>query len=105
MRSDFRWERRMDDTIVWIIIVAFYAPLHYLLPVLILFITGNEPDEVRNRLIKGALIDSTLSMTVAFGVVIALVYSGRLFVAMLILMLSMLYPFIRIIRHRKEIAS
>ena len=29
----------MNDVIVWIIIAAFYAPLHYLSPALFLFIT------------------------------------------------------------------
>lgn len=93
----------MDDTIVWIIIMAFYAPLHYLLPVMILFITGSEPESVRKRLIKNALIDSTISMVVAFAIVITLASSGRMFLAMLILMVSMFYPFVRIIRHRREI--
>jgi len=95
----------MDDAIVWIIIIAFYAPLHYLLPVLILFITGNEPEEQRKNLIRGAVIDSTVSMVAAFAVVIALVSNGWISVAMLILLVSMFYPFLRILRHRKEIAG
>jgi len=95
----------MGDTIVWIIIIAFYAPLHYLLPVLILFITGNEPEDVRKRLIRGAVIDSTGSMVIAFAVVIALVNSGQMFLAMLILLASMFYPFVRILLHRREISG
>ena len=95
----------MDDAIVWIIIIAFYAPLHYLLPVLILFITGNEPEDQRKRLIKGALFDSTLSMVLAFGIVIALVNTGWISIGMLVLLISMFYPFLRIFRHRKEITS
>lgn len=93
----------MDDVIVWIIIAAFYAPLHYLLPVLILFITGREPEAVRRQLIRGALFDATLSMLVAFTVVIALVRDGWMSVAMSVLLLSMAYPFLRIWRHRREI--
>jgi hypothetical protein len=95
----------MDDAIVWIIIIAFYAPLHYLMPVLVLFITGNETDEVRRRLIRGALVDSSISMVTAFAVVIALFQAGWIFPAMLILLLSMLYPFLRILRHRREITG
>jgi len=95
----------MDDAIVWIIIIAFYAPLHYLLPVLVLFITGTEADEVRWRLIRGALVDSSLSMCMAFAVVIALFNAGWIFTAMLILLLSMFYPFVRILRHRREISG
>ena len=94
----------MDSLVVWLIIIAFYAPLHYLLPVLVLFITGTESDEVRKGLIKRALIDATLSMVVAFAVVIYLVGQEMMSAAMLILLTSMLYPFIRIWRHRREIA-
>ncbi len=95
----------MDDVIVWVIIIAFYAPLHYLLPVLILFITGNEPEEQRKNLIRGALLDSTLSMIVAFVIIITLVSNGWISVAMLTMLVSMFYPFLRIFRHRKEITS
>jgi len=95
----------MDDLIVWIIIAAFYAPLHYLLPVLILFITGREPEAIRRRLIRSALLDSTLSMLVAFLVVIVLVRHGQMSVAMSLLLLSMGFPLLRIWRHRREIAT
>ncbi len=95
----------MDDLIVWIIIAAFYAPLHYLLPVLILFITGHEPEAVRKRFVRGALIDSSLSMAVAFVIVIPLVAHGRMLTAMLILLLSMGFPYLRIWWHRREIAG
>ena len=93
----------MDNLVVWLIIVAFYAPLHYLLPVLVLFITGSEPEEVRARLIRRALVDSTVSMIGAFAIVIYLVEQEMMSVAMLILMVSMPYPFIGIWRHRREI--
>ncbi|MGF1642314.1 MAG: hypothetical protein ACFCUJ_01640 [Thiotrichales bacterium] len=95
----------MNDIVVWLIIVAFYAPLHYLLPVGFLFITGREDDATRRRLIKGTLIDSTLSMLLAFGLVIVLVTRGQLFAAMIILLLSIFSPFIRIWRHRRELAA
>jgi hypothetical protein len=93
----------MNDVIVWVIIAAFYAPLHYLLPVLFLFITGREDDDTRGRLIRSALVDSTVSMVVAFAVVIWLATAGHLFPAMVILLMSMGFPFIRIWRHRREI--
>ena len=95
----------MDTLVVWLIIVAFYAPLHYLLPVLVLFITGRESDDVRKRLIRRALIDSTLSMVGAFAIVIYLVEQQMMTAAMLTLLLSMLYPFIGIWRHRREITE
>jgi hypothetical protein len=95
----------MDDIVAWIIIAGFYAPLHYLIPVLVLFITGQEADAVRRRLIRRAVIDSTLSMVVAFSAVIALVRQGWMSLAMSTLLASMLYPFIGIWRHRREIAA
>ena len=95
----------MDDIIVWIIVAGFYAPLHYLLPVLILFITGNEPETLRKSMIRRALIDSTVSMVLAFTIVILLVNQGRMSLAMLILLSSMGFPFVRIWRHRREIIT
>ena len=93
----------MDDITIWIIIIAFYAPLHYMLPLLILFITGTESDEVRKALIRRALIDSTISMFLAFLIAIVLVKKGFMIWAMLVLLVSMPVPFVRIIQHRKEI--
>lgn len=90
----------MSDWIVWLIIIGFYAPLHYLMPALVLFITGSEPDDVRRRLIRRAVIDSTVSMVVAFLVVVIMVDAGLMFPAMAILFLSMLYPFVGIWRRR-----
>jgi hypothetical protein len=93
----------MDDAIAWAIIIAFYAPLHYLLPLLVLFITGNEPAPVRRRLMRWALVDSTLSMVLVFALAIYLTIAGQLSAAMLSLFASLLVPFIRIWRHRSEI--
>lgn len=95
----------MDDVIVWIIIAAFYAPLHFLLPVLVLFITGTEDETTRMRLMKAAARDSALSMIAAFALVIALVNSGLISLAMAALLLSMFYPFLGIWRHRREIST
>ena len=95
----------MSDTIVWIIIIAFYAPLHYMLPVLILFITGEESSAERKQMIQRALVDSTLSMVLAFVCAIVLAQMDLLIWAMLVLLLSMPIPFLRITRYRKAIAG
>ena len=95
----------MNDVIIWIIVAAFYAPLHFLSPALFLFITGNEDEATRKRLIKRALVDSALSMAVAFAVVITLAKQDRIFVAMVVLLLSMAFPFVRIWRHRRKITT
>ncbi len=93
----------MDDTIIWIIIIAFYAPLHFMLPVLFLFIVGDEAEAVRKQLIRSALIDAALSMVVAFALAIMLVNNSQIALAMVVLILFMLAPFIRILRNRRII--
>ncbi len=91
----------MNDPIIWIIIVVFYAPLHFMLPVLFLFIVGNEAEVVRRQLIRNALIDAALSMIIAFIIAIVLVNFDNVALAMITLMLFMLVPFIRIVRRRQ----
>lgn len=93
----------MNEPIIWIIIVIFYAPLHFMLPVLFLFIVGDELETVRKQLIRNALIDAALSMVVAFALAILLVSYKHIALAMVILILFMLAPFIRIIRNRRVI--
>jgi len=93
----------VDDTIIWIIIIAFYAPLHFMLPVLFLFIVGDEAEAVRKQLIRRALIDAALSMVVAFALAILLVNNSQIGLAMVVLILFMLAPFIRILRNRRLI--
>lgn len=95
----------MNEVTIWIIVIAFYAPLHYMTPILVLFITGNESNDVRNQLIRRALIDSTLSMILAFALAIVLVKMELMIWAMLILLISMTAPFLRILQHRKEITA
>ncbi len=95
----------MNDTIIWIIIIAFYAPLHFMLPVLIVFITGNESESVRRTMIRRALIDSSISILFAFTVAIILVKMNLLIWGMLALLISMPIPFFRIFQHRKEMTD
>ena len=91
----------MDDPVIWIIIIAFYAPLHFMLPVLFLFIVGDETESVRKQLIRNALIDAALSMVVAFALAMMLVNYEQIALAMVILILFMAVPFVRIIRNRR----
>jgi len=93
----------MNDPIIWIIIIVFYAPLHFMLPVLFLFIVGHEPETDRKLMIRRALIDAAVSMVVAFVIAIALVNVEHVGLAMVMLILFMLVPFIRIIRNRRAL--
>ena len=91
----------VNDPVIWIIIIAFYAPLHFMLPVLFLFIVGHESEADRKQLIRNALVDAAASMVVAFGLAIMLVYYEHVALAMVALVLFMLVPFMRIIRNRR----
>jgi len=91
----------MNDPVIWIIIIAFYAPLHFMLPVLFLFIVGHEPETDRKLMIRHALIDAALSMVIAFALAILLVYYEQVALGMVLLVLFMAAPFVRIIRNRR----
>jgi uncharacterized membrane protein YesL len=91
----------VDDPIIWIIIIAFYAPLHFMLPVLFLFIVGHESETDRKQMIRRALMDAALSMVAAFIIAILLVNYDQVALAMVALILFMLVPFMRIIRNRR----
>lgn len=72
-----------------------------MLPVLFLFIVGDETEAVRKQLIHSALIDAALSMVVAFAIAIMLVNYSQMALAMVVLMLFMLAPFTRILKNRR----
>lgn len=94
----------MDATIVWLIVALFYAPLHYLLPLLVVVMTGSEEGEARRRRLIATAIDCTASMVIAFAVVIWLA-GDRLQVAMIVLLLSMATPYLRIWLHHRAAAA
>ena len=97
------WDTIVEDPIIWIIIIAFYAPLHFMLPVLFLFIVGHETETLRKEMIRSAVIDAAISMIVAFAIAILLVNYDHIALAMVVLILFMIAPFIRIIRNRRSI--
>jgi hypothetical protein len=94
----------MDATVVWMIVALFYAPLHYLLPMLVVVMTGSEEGEARKRRLVATAIDCTLSMLIAFVVVIWLA-GDRLQIAMFVLLLSMATPYLRIWLHHRAAAA
>jgi hypothetical protein len=93
----------MDTTVVWLIIALFYAPLHYLLPMLVVAMTGREEGEARRQRLIATAIDCTLSMIIAFVLVIWLA-GDRLQLAMFVLLLSMATPYLRIWLHQRAAA-
>lgn len=95
----------LDDLIIWIVIIVFYAPLHFMLPVLFLFIVGEESGIVRKQLIRHALVDAAVSMVVAIGIAIYLVSINQIELAMVMLILFMLVPFVRILKDRRRFSD
>jgi hypothetical protein len=85
----------MDNTIVWIIIAGFYAPLHFIPPVLLVLFKTH--DEMRAFCMKRSLIDSTISMTLAFGLVY-LVGLDNMLLAMSILLIALAMPYLRVVK-------
>jgi len=85
----------MSDVLVWIVALAFYAPFHYLGPVLVALLTGTETQLQHKRLIINILIDCTLSMLIAFALAVWL-FKSDLQIAMLILIVSMCIPYLHI---------
>lgn len=81
----------MNDLVVWVIIAGFYAPLHFLLPILIVFLNAENPRQ-RQSGIRRAVISAGLSMLAAFVIVIWLVRDDKISLAMGVLFISLLIP-------------
>jgi hypothetical protein len=91
----------MDTAVFWVIIALFYAPLHYLIPMVIVFFQNVDNPAARKKQMIATAIDCSISMTLAFALVIWL--SGeRLQMAMFVLMISMSLPYFRIWLHRRN---
>ncbi len=89
----------MDTLVTWLIIALFYAPLHFLVPLLVVFLAAGEPPAALRRRLIATAIDCALSMALAFTLVIWLA-GERMALAMSILLLSMATPYLRIGLHR-----
>lgn len=85
----------MSDTIVWIIVIGFFAPLHYVLPVLVLVVSAEQSEEERRRSIRRSLVDSTVSLVIAVPVAIWAAARERPLVAVGVLLLASAPPFVR----------
>jgi hypothetical protein len=93
----------MNDAIVWLIIAVFYAPLHFGGPLGVSIIIEQDADR-RRRMVRYMLVDCSLSMLVAFGLVIWLA-TDNLGAAMAILFLSMLVPYLLLYLHHRLIVA
>jgi len=93
----------MSDTTAWIIALAFYAPIHFLGPALVGFLTGTETPGQRRLLLTGVFIDCTLSMLAAFALAVPLFKRAPQYAA-LVLLAAMFMPYLHIwIRRRRTL--
>lgn len=91
----------MDTFIVWAIIILFYAPLHYLMPMLIVFFRNADDAELLRKRLIATAIDCSISMTFAFGLVIFL--AGKdMFISMVVLLFSMFTPYVRLLLRKPQ---
>ena len=91
----------MDNFIVWVIIALFYAPLHYLVPMLIVFFRNVEDEEQRKKRLIATAIDCTISMSLAFALVIFMA-EQNIQTAMIILLISVFTPYIRLLLRKQR---
>lgn len=85
----------MSDTVVWLIIVGFYIPLHFIPPLGITYaFIGGEP-ETRKSNTLNVLFD-VLATTLITFVLIFWLAEGHLQTSMIIMLLSVLLPYIRV---------
>lgn len=94
----------MSDTIAWIIALLFYAPIHYLGPALVIFLSGSGSAPERRKLFRFILIDCTLSMLLAFPLA-AFVFGKSPQYAALILLAAMFLPYLHILALRRRSAG
>lgn len=94
----------MLEPLTWVIFVVGYAPLHFLAPVMLALFTGTETPDQRRRLLKGVVIDCSLSMGVAFLVAIWLA-GEHLQAAMLVLLIALCVPYTYLWIHRRRLAT
>lgn len=93
----------MSDTTVWIIALAFYAPIHFLGPALVGFLTGPETPSQRRQLLVRIFVDCGVSMLAAFAVAAPLFRQAPQYAA-LVLLAAMFIPYLHVwIRHRRAL--
>lgn len=94
----------MSDTTAWIIALAFYAPIHFLGPALVGFLTGEETPAQRRHLLRRVLIDCALSMLAAFAVAVPLFRHAPQYAA-LVLLAAMCLPYFHLWLHRRRASA
>ena len=77
------------------IALLFYAPIHYLGPVLVTLLTGSDEPLASRQLLRRILVDCTVSMLFAFALAACIFRKSPQYAAV-ILLVAMLVPYIHI---------
>ncbi len=85
----------MTDIGAWLIGLAFYAPIHYLGPLLVIVLTGPPENAPQIARIRTTVVECTLTMVVAFGLAVGL-FSDHPGWAAGILVTAMLIPYLHL---------
>lgn len=89
----------MDQLLTWLIIAAFYAPLHFAIPMLVVFFRDADAAPHRRADLIRTAVDCALSMTLAFVLVIWLA-RDHIGLAMAVLLVSMALPYLGLLIRR-----
>jgi len=95
----------MNDIDVWLIGALFYAPIHYLGPLLVIVLNASADDPLFAARIKLTVVECTLTMVAAFGLA-ALLFRNHPGVTTLVLASAMAVPYLHlwVARQRSRIA-
>ena len=86
---------------IWVIAWLFYAPVHYLGPLLVALLSGRETPQARRRLVVAVVVDCSVSMVMAFTVAIWM-FSANPQWAMVVLLASLFAPYTHIVFYRRR---
>ena len=87
-----------DGVTTWLIIGLFFAPLHFFVPVLVAALRA-DGDDTRRLAIQRTALECALSMAIGFSLAVWLA-PVRLNIAMVILVVTMVVPYLGILMAR-----
>jgi hypothetical protein len=93
----------MNDMTGWLIGLAFYAPIHYLGPALVVLLTGSADQQARKLRFKTAIVECTVSMLLAFGLAVWL-FDAHPTWAVAALTTAMLIPYLHLYLTRNRLS-
>ncbi|MGD2082145.1 MAG: hypothetical protein PVF91_04215 [Chromatiales bacterium] len=91
----------MLDPLTWLVFALVYAPLHYMLPLWLAWLTGVETGRERGRLVRAIVLDCTLSLGLAITAALCLVNPAPQS-AMAVLLAAVFAPYTHIWLYRRR---